>query len=297
MKKALVLGGQGFIGYNLVKKLLKENFEVKIFEKYINENKKLPNCEYIQGDFQNIDIYPEIFEEVDVVFHLISTTTPNKDISKIQFDIETNLVPTVKLLTLACEKNVKKVIFTSSGGTIYGEHDETKIEENAPKFPICAYGINKLAIEKYFYMFHKLFGLNYSILRLSNPYGENHFSKSQGAINVFIDKIKNNQEIEIWGDGTIARDYIHIDDVVNALYLSIENNDDEKIFNISSGEATSLNEILNLLKEVSKKDFKVVYKPSRSFDVKVNCLDNSLAKKVLLWEPKISLKDGIKRFF
>ena len=297
MKNVLILGGQGFIGCNLTEKLLKENFKIKIFEKYINENKKIEGCEYIQGDFQDIEKYPEIFEDVDIVYHLISTTIPNKDFAKIQFDIETNLIPTVKLLGLALEKGVKKVIFTSSGGTIYGEQNEPSFKENSPKFPICAYGINKLAIENYFYMFYKLYGLDYTVLRLSNPFGKKHFSKSQGVINVFIDKILNNEDIEIWGDGTVARDYIYIDDVVEALYKAIYNNSEEKIFNISSGKATSLNEILNILKKISNKEFKVNYKPSRAFDVKINCLDNSLAKKHLNWEPKISLEDGIKKFF
>lgn len=297
MKNVLILGGQGFIGYNLTKKLISENLKISIFEKYINEERKLQGCKYVSGDFVNIQNYPEIFEDVDVVYHLISTTMPNKDISKIQFDIETNLIPSVKLMDIAREKGVKKVIFVSSGGTIYGEQETSPTKEDAKKFPICAYGINKLAIEKYFYMFHKLFGLDYTILRLSNPYGLGHTSKSQGVINVFADKIKNNEDIEIWGTGEVSRDYIHIDDVISALYLSIKADANEKILNISSGKAVSLNEIVNILKEVSGREFNVIYKNARDFDVKTNCLDNSLAKEVLGWKPEISLKEGISRLF
>lgn len=296
MAKVLILGGQGFMGQNLTLRLVKENFEVAVFEKYITQERIIPNVKYFSGDFCNIQNYEEIFEDIDIVYHLISTTKPNSAIEKIEFDITSNLVSTIKMLNICVDKGVKKVIFPSSGGTIYGETEGKLITEDMPTNPICAYGINKLAIEKYLYMYKKIFGLDYTILRISNPYGQMHACKTQGAINVFIDRIKNNKTIEIWGDGSVKRDYIFIDDLIEAFYLAI-NDTEKKIFNVGSGEAVSLYEILEILKEVSQKDIKVKYTKARNIDVPVNCLDYSLINKHLNWSPKISLNEGIKTLY
>lgn len=295
-KNILILGGQGFIGQNLCLKLLENGYIPIVFEKYINEEKKLQGCKYIAGDFHNIENYDEIFEDISTVYHLISTTTPNSDRYKIEFDITSNLISTTKMLNVCVEKKVQKVIFASSGGTVYGIPQTLPIKETHTTNPICAYGINKLAIEKYLQMYHKLYNLDYTILRISNPYGDYHSKMSQGAINVFVDKIKNNQPIEIWGDGSVVRDYIHIDDVVEA-FLQALNPMDKKIFNIASGVPTSLNQIIEILSNISQKKPEVNYTNTRAIDIPECYLDNSLAQKILKWAPTITLEEGIARLF
>ena len=288
----LITGGCGFIGQNLTKKLLEQNNNnITIFD-----NKELEldneNVKFIIGNFENIDSYASIFDNIDIVYHLISTTIPNNNREKIEYDIKTNLIPTIKLLNICVDKKIKKIIFTSSGGSIYGDIDKKHTEKDLPQ-PYCAYSINKLAIERYLESFFRFENLDYTILRISNPYGKNHINKRQGIINVLIEKLKQNETIEIYGDGTIERDYIYIDDVVNALILSIEPTE-SKIFNISTGNSYTINKIINIIQKLSGLETDIKYLPNRNFDVQKNCLDNSLAKKELKWFPKYTLEEGIK---
>lgn len=291
----LILGGQGFIGYNLTLRLLKEKkYNLTIFERTIRQDRFNSSCKYVTGEFSNIDSYAHIFKNVDVVFHLISTTIPKSSNDNIEFDIESNVIATTKLLKLCVENRVKKVVFASSAGTIYGLPEAIPITEGHPQNPICSYGISKLAIEKYLFMFHKLYGLDYQILRVSNPYGQyqNPYSQ-QGAIGVFLGKVLRNEPIEIWGDGSVSRDYIFIDDLVEAMQLTINNDISEKILNIGSGKGTSLNQILEIIKEVVGKKINVLYKEGRGIDVPYNILDITRAGKCLNWYPKVELYDGI----
>ncbi len=290
----LVLGGLGFIGINLIKSLVQEH-NVTVFDNKILQG--YSNIKCYTGDFRKIKDYSSLFENIDVVYHLISTTIPNSDKNKINFDIETNLIPTVEMLNICVDKKVKKVIFTSSGGTIYGNSPKLNYEDDLVK-PFCAYSINKYAIERYLDLFYRFYGVDYTVLRISNPYGKNHINKTQGIVNVLIDNIRQSKTIEIYGDGTIERDYIYIDDVVDALVMSL-NNTQSKIFNISTGKGYSINQVVDILKKISKVygyNFpEIKYCPARVFDIQKNCLDNSLAKKELGWRPKYNLEDGIKK--
>ncbi len=288
----LITGGCGFIGQNLIKKLLEQNHNIVVFD-----NKSLDiknkNINFIVGNFENIDDYSYIFNNIDIVYHLISTTTPNNDRHKIEYDIRTNLIPTIKLLNICVDKKVKKIIFASSGGSIYGDSSNKHTEKDFPQ-PYYAYSINKLAIEHYMESFYKFENLDYTILRISNPYGKNHINKKQGFINVLIDKLKNDETVEIYGDGNIERDYIYIDDVIDALVLSIKHTK-TKIFNISTGTSYTMNNIVDIVQKITNLRPKVKYLPKRNFDIQKNCLNNTLAKKELNWIPKYSLEEGIKK--
>ncbi|MDD3237532.1 MAG: NAD-dependent epimerase/dehydratase family protein [Candidatus Gastranaerophilales bacterium] len=294
-KNILILGGQGFIGYNLTLRCLKDGDKVTVFERKINPERKIDGVNYVEGDFCNIQDYANIFENIDIVYHLISTSKPNNDRDKIEFDISSNVIGTIRMLNVCLDKKVKKVVYISSGGTVYGESRDLPSTEESQTNPICAYGIDKLAIEKYLFMYRKIYGLDYAIIRLSNPYGPNHTGAIHGVINVFLDKISKGEDLEVWGDGEIARDYIYIDDVIEALIKITDN--ELKMCNISSGKVASINEIIDILKEVSGKKFKVDYKDSRNIDILINYLDNTLARNGLNWSPKVGLKEGIKRTY
>ena len=166
------------------------------------------------GDFQNEKDYEIIFKEneIDVIIHLISTTVPSTSNENIIYDIHSNLVNTIKLLNMMRQYQIKNIVFPSSGGTIYGISKKMH-KETDPAKPICSYGVIKMTIEKYLYLYKYLYGINYLILRLSNPYGKYHKSSLQGLINVVLENILKGETIEIWGDGSVVRDYIHIEDI------------------------------------------------------------------------------------
>ena len=290
--KILVLGGNGFIGNNLLKKLSTTEYEIFSFDREIPEN-RYENITYFNGNFENIKNYSNIFNNIDIVYHLISTTIPNSNIENVEYDIKTNLIPTINLLNICIEKKVKKIIYSSSGGAIYGNSNQNHSEKDCT-LPTYPYGINKLAIEHYMEFYYKFYDLDYTSLRISNPYGSHHKNKKQGIINVMLDKIACNETIEIFGDGEIIRDYIYIDDVIDAFVKCINYNDNEKCFNICSSKSYSINELIKEISTVTKCNPKITYLPSRKFDIPVSKLDNTLAKKFLKWEPKFSIKDGIE---
>lgn len=295
--KILILGGNGFIGSNLVDKLLLEGHYLRVFDQNKEHYRKpLPEVDYCYGDFGNRDLLSQALNNIDVVVHLISTTLPKTSNENPIFDIESNVIETLFLLEKCVEYNVKKVIFTSSGGAVYGLADSTPVPEHHKTNPICSYGISKLTIEKYLFLFNKLYNLDYVILRPSNPFGirQNPFG-TQGAIPIFLGKIIKNEPIEIWGNGDIIRDYLYVEDLVGAIHSSIINETNSKIFNIGSGQGHSINNILNILKKVVDRDFSITYADSRPYDIPEIYLDITKAKKELNWNPINTLEDGINK--
>jgi UDP-glucose 4-epimerase len=299
MKNCIIFGGGGFIGSHIADELLKNGFEVIVFDKMNFDKVNIKHIEdkikIIEGDFNNeIDIYKSL-DNVDYVFHLVSSTLPASSNLNPLYDAETNLVSSLKLFTECLKRNIKKVIFISSGGTVYGIPEQIPVKESYPGKPICSYGIIKKTVEDYLYMYYKINGLDYTVFRLSNPYGErqNPFV-AQGAIAVFLKKVLLNEQIEIWGDGNITRDYIYIKDAVKAVVKSLEVNSEYKILNLSSSIGYTLNEILNIIKSVSSVSPNVKYTVNRNIDVPVNILDNELIKKEFGWKPETSIENGIK---
>lgn len=294
--KIFVLGGQGFVGLSLVKKLIDEGNEVIIYGRQKKNASSILKCKYINDEFENIANYTEVFNDIDVVYHLISTMKPKESNENIEYDIKSNVVTTVKLLDILVEKQVKKIIFPSSGGTVYGEAQFFPINETHETNPISSYGITKLMIEKYLNLYNHLHGLDYNVLRISNPYGpyQNIYS-NQGIIGVFMKNILESSHIEVWGDGETVRDYIYIDDLVNALYLAGKTTTKQKVLNIGSCNGVSINNLIEIIRNSINKDFSVSYKSHRVFDVNKNILDNSRAKEELGWNCYSSLEEGIKK--
>ena len=290
--KILVLGGNGFIGSHLVNRLLKDNHDVSIFDSHLPD-KKLPNVKYLIGNFEKIDEYQDILRGIEVVYHLISTTIPDAQRENILFDIQTNLISTIKLLNFCVDAKIKKIIFCSSGGAIYGNNGK-KHSEDDKLVPVYAYGINKLSIELYMNFFYQFYNLDYTILRIANPYGKNHKNKKQGLLNVMIEKLKSKEKMPIYGDGNVIRDYVYIDDVIEALILAIPANK-SKVYNIGTGIGHSINELISLLNSVSGDILDIEWLPKRNVDIEKNVLDVSKAHKELNWQPKTNLKDGIQK--
>jgi UDP-glucose 4-epimerase len=298
--KTLVIGGNGFIGCNLVDALLAAGHEVCVFDRYPGRyHEPLPDVTYVTGDFANHGEVEAAVKGVNCVFHLAYTTLPQTSNDDPMYDVRSNVVDTLQLLQACKDYNVGKVVFVSSGGTVYGIPQRTPIGEDHPTEPICSYGISKLAIEKYLNLYQRLWGLDYVVARISNPYGEhqNPYSK-QGAIGVFLGNVVQGQPITIWGDGEVVRDYVYIRDAVQALVLAGEyeaSPQQARIFNVGSGQGHSLNEIISEIKRVCDMKVDVKYTPSRPVDVPVNILDISRAARDLEWQPQVSLNEGLER--
>ncbi len=300
LKKILIFGGFGFIGTNLTEELLKRgNYEIIIFD---TKNIIIQNLEILKhvkvyyGDFHNEKDYEIIFKEneIDVVIHLISTTIPSVSNENIIYDIDSNLVNTIKLLNIMKKYQIKNIVYPSSGGTIYGILTKEHRESDSTS-PICSYGIVKLAIERYLYLYNYLYGINYLILRLSNPYGEYHKNPHQGLINVILGKILNGKIIEIWGDGSVQRDFIYIKDIVRIIIDLIEKNIQNQIINIGSGRGYSINEILTIIREKIG-DFSLKFVEERAIDVPYLVLNNDKLKTFLNIN-LIGIEEGVKRTY
>lgn len=298
--KCLVLGGGGFIGSYIADRLIVEGNFVRIFERprvipyrsFMKEEK----VEWLQGDFLNQTDVAAAVQGCEIVFHFISTTLPKSSNENSVYDVESNLVPTLQLLESAVRCGVRKVIFISSGGTIYGIPIKLPIPETHASDPLVSYGVVKLAIEKYLHIYYTMHGLEYSILRVANPFGERQrVNTSQGAVAVFLSKAIANDTIDVWGDGRVKRDFIYIHDVVDAFIKSIGHSGEPHVFNIGSGIERSINELLSEIEDLLGRPVRRRYLPSRKFDVPVSVLDICRAKDVLGWKPRYSFREGLKR--
>lgn len=296
----VVLGGAGFLGSHLVDALVERGHGVRVFDIPNIEKDNLAECidriELRQGDFQNVKDVSEALDGMDVVVNFVYSTLPDSSNKNPVYDVESNLIGNIVLLEKALEKGVRKVVFVSSGGAIYGVPEIIPVPEDHKTEPLCSYGITKLAVEKYLYLFKNLHDLNYAVLRLGNPYGERQRVKGvQGAVAVFLGKIWNNSPIEIWGDGSVARDFIYIEDTVKAFLKVVEKETPSNVYNIGSGKSCSINELLYLMSRVTGRKPKIEYKPSRKFDIPEIALDIRKARRELDWSPETSLEDGIAR--
>ena len=293
----VVLGGNGFIGSYIVDAILAEGHQVTVLdigpERY---REPLENVNYIFGSIEDSQLLEDIFKGKDILIHSVSTTVPFTSNKDIEYDIQSNLINAVNIFKIAATQNIKRIVYLSSGGAVYGEPITIPIPENHPTNPISSYGITKLAIEKYLHYFSLNSNIEYNIIRPSNPYGprQNPFS-NQGVISVFLGKIIKNETIEVWGDGSIAKDYIFIEDIAEAIYKASISDKTSEVINIGSGELTSINEIIETIKEVTHKEVNVVYKTTNSFDVQHVCLDITNANRVLDFKPKVNLMEGVKR--
>lgn len=298
-ERCIIYGGGGFIGSHLCEKLLEFGYDVTVFDK-LNFSKKnishlLDRVKVIEGDFNNeIDLINSL-KGIDYVYHLVSTTLPANSNDNPEYDAETNLISSLKLFKESINLKIKKIIFLSSGGTVYGIPDEIPVRENYYSNPVCSYGIIKRTIEEYLYLYKFLYGQKYFVFRLSNPYGERQNpNAAQGAIAVFLNKVINGEKIEIWGDGEVIRDYIYIKDAVELLAKSLVTDSEESVFNLSTGQGYSLNQVIKIIQNITEKKVLLEYQKSRKLDVPVNILDNANAMKIFEWKPKTKLEEGMK---
>lgn len=300
--RTVIFGAAGFIGTNLAIRLSKEQTcEIVVIDKcedYFSTLKtlSLSNVTYKVAEFGMNTNFDDLLECGDTVFHLVSTTVPTTSNQHIQEELLANVVVSSKLFDACVRKRVKKVVFISSGGTVYGKEVNCPLGENTPTNPISSYGIQKVTIEKLLYLYNYMYGLDYRVIRLANPYGPYQRPNGiLGAVTTFTYKALCKEPITVFGDGTVVRDYIYIDDAINGIMTITKNDSKYRTFNLGCGKGTSINELLDTIKDTLGVEISIQYKESRKVDVPINYLDISRYEKTYGHLNPVALCDGIKR--
>jgi UDP-glucose 4-epimerase len=295
--RILVLGGSGFLGSHIVDKFLAEKHDVCVYDLYPERFRRSPKgIRFHTGDFGNVGALDELISTgFDAVIHCVSTTTPKSSNESPEFDIQSNVIGTLYLLDICVKHKVGKLVFLSSGGTVYGDIGELElVDESHAVKPMCSYGVSKLTIEHYLDVYKHLRGLDYVALRLSNPFGERQSPlRALGALTVFLHRTLKGQSVEVWGDGAVTRDYIYVGDVANAVYLATVH-PISGIYNVGTGTGLSLRDILSRIEDVVGVAPAVSWLPSRAFDVPRIVLDATRLRTDTDWECLTSLQDGIE---
>lgn len=290
----LILGGNGFIGYNLVKRLARRE-KIRVFDKTWKHGKDNSNIEVLTGDFCDTD-FEALLEEVDTVFHLISSSVPFDGTDGVIQDIEDNLLPTIRFMDVAKRKEVKKLFFISSGGTVYGECSRPAREYDRLS-PECIYAAQKAWIETCVHLYEKYDGIMGYVLRVGNPYGlEINREKGQGIIPIFIEKIINDDFIEVWGTGENRRDYIYVDEVIDAIEAVYSYQGKHRVFNIGTGSSHSTLEIIKWIESALGREAKIIYKEARECDLLEACMDVTLIQNECGWRSKLTVEQGIRSY-
>jgi UDP-glucose 4-epimerase len=296
----LVLGGCGFLGSVITRRLVSKGGRVRVFDKEGVDTWRLhgvlSQIELQFGDFMNVGDLARALAGVDTVLHFIGTTIPQSSMNDIHFDIESNVLPTVRLLELMSVRKSQRLVYSSSGGTVYGVAQQQRpLVESDPTEPIAAYGISKLMIEKIIQLFAYNYGVPAVVLRIANPFGESqHPQRPQGAVGVFLHKALHGEAIHIWGDGSVVRDYIYEADVASAVEAVLAKPEVTGIFNVGTGIGSTLNQVLELIRAATGGPCQVSYDPSRSFDVPYNVLAIDKLREATGWQPEYSLSAGVQ---
>jgi UDP-glucose 4-epimerase len=295
--RCVVLGGTGFIGSHVVEGLVAAGHEVRSFglDPVPSWALTIP-ADFVTGSWSDLEKLRTVVAGADVVVHLIWSTLPAPSNLDMAGDAMENVVGSIRLLELCRGEGVKKVVFGSSGGTVYGQVNALPISEDTPNVPLTSYGVGKLTVERYLDVFHNLFGLHTIAIRPSNPYGERqNLDRPQGAVGVFMKALVQGSPIEIWGDGRVVRDYFYVGDLADAYRRAVESPITRGVFNVGSGVGLSLLRLVDVLREVTGATPEVVLRPARAIDVPANVLDVRRAARELGWTPKVSLAEGLER--
>ncbi|MCS5420411.1 MULTISPECIES: NAD-dependent epimerase/dehydratase family protein [Psychrilyobacter] len=297
--QTLVIGGSGFIGVNLVNELLKSEKKIYIYDKVNDKKSKLSllNITLIEGDLKDIKKLENIIKEYQIerIIHLASSLIPSSNEQDLELEMENVVNPTIKLINSLERLKIKEFIYFSSGGTVYGDYKENGIYKEIDSLnPINYYGWTKVLLENYIKLSSKSNNFNYLIIRPSNPYGMSiNQLKHQGIIPIFIKKLVNNEKIEIWGDGSVIRDFITIEDLCRlSSNLILNKTIKNEVFNIGSGRGVSIKKIIEMIEEITNKKFEIIYKDSRLEDSKKMILDIQKIQKIQKID-LITLKEGI----
>lgn len=297
MSKSLVTGGAGFIGSHIVDLLIASGQEVVVVDNLSagNEHNVNSKAKLYRMDIQDPKL-AVVFEKEkpDFVFHLAAQINVRKSVEDPMSDAQINILGSLNVLEVSAKAGVKKLIFASTGGAIYGDADQIPTSEGYYERPLSPYGINKLSIEKSLFFYREVKGLDYTILRLSNVYGPRQSSKGEaGVVAIFMDEILNGGQPIISGDGKQTRDYVFVKDVARAFVMAQKTTKSDK-FNISTGIETDVNQVFDKVVEKMDASIPRKYSDAGQGEQRRSCLDSSLAQKELGWFPEYDLEQGME---
>ena len=300
--KILLLGGAGFIGTNLAIQLAKDpSNEITVADRdplffQQIDKLKLPNVRTAVSDLSPDADYDFLLAGQEIVYHLISTSMPTNSNRHIPEELKANVLLSANLFEACVRQKTKKVIFISSGGTVYGKESACPLGEETPTNPISSYGVQKITIEKLLYLYNYMYDLDYRIIRLANPYGPYQRPNGVlGAVTTFTWKAIRGEQIEVYGDGSVIRDFIYIDDAIRGILKIADGNASEHVFNLGSGQGTSIRQVLETVEEALGVRLNVKYTEARPVDVPVNYLDISRYESAFGPLHPIQLAEGIRK--
>ncbi len=293
----IILGAAGFIGTNLAIKLAEDKSNVVTLvdarDSFFDPHRRLNlNAIYNLFEFSEKSDFDRLLEGQEIVYHLFSSSNPTKSNINIPFELRDNVLTTSLFLEACVRQGIKKVIFLSSGGTVYGCEVACPISEDSLTRPITSYGVQKITIENLLYLYNYTHGLDYRIVRLSNPYGPYQRPNGQlGVVTTFIYKALKHETIHVYGDGSVVRDFIYIDDAISGIINIV--NGTTKLFNLGSGSGTSIKQILRQIEQSLNIELNTVFEKARSVDVPINYLDISRYAGIFGCPVTVSLSEGI----
>lgn len=294
MARFALFGGTGFIGTNVCRSLVLLGHSVVT---YGTSDAQGASAGVTHRAFDIADLHDLSHElsDVDIAVHLVSTMLPSPSNADPIRDVEENLVGSLRLIDAVRHSAVRRLIFISSGGTVYGAQESMPVREAAPAQPLCSYGIVKRSIEQYLALYRHLYGLDYFALRVGNPYGPFQVPGGQGLVANVIARALRSEPVVIWGDGSVVRDYIYIDDVVSAVVGAAfhEGRAGERVLNIGSGVGRSVLDVVSSIEDLMGAPIERQFKDSRPSDVPANVLDISLAREILDWRPTTQWQSGL----
>lgn len=299
MNRILITGGCGFIGLNLIAYLMKKPVsDIVVLDNLSigrKENLHEFDVEFHEGDIRDTTLVEKLISSVDSVIHLAADTRVIESIENPDYNFDVNVVGTYNLLRAARNKGIERFVFASTGGAILGDIDPPVHEGIVPR-PISPYGASKLFAEGYCSAFAGSYDMRTVALRFSNVYGPRSYHKGS-VVAAFYKRIINGLPLIVYGDGTQTRDYVYVDDICEAIYLSLSGEHGGKVYQLGSGKETSINELITEIKEVVGKDYNVDvrYESFRKGEIRKNYADISNAKRTLGFDSKVKLKDGLRR--
>jgi UDP-glucose 4-epimerase len=292
--RCLVLGGGGFLGKSLTRALCAAGAKPAVFSRGEAASCDGSEATWIRGDFRDPAAVGQALSGCEVVFHLVSGTTPGVLRQDLVAEVLINILPTIQLLGACAQAGVRKVVYVSSGGAVYGIPKRLPIPESAETLPITAYGAGKLMIEQALALHAREHQLQYQVLRVSNPYGPGQSPfRQQGVVSALMYRAIHGLPLEIWGDGDVVRDFIHVDDVTAALLDAVRYNGPHRVMNVGSGQGMSINQVACDVEARLGRTLPRVMSPGRRSDVPVNVLDISLITGETSWRPEVSWMAGL----
>lgn len=292
--RCLVLGAGGFLGQSLAGLLQRRGASVCGYGR--SAFVAMPSgLAWTAAAFEDHAALAAALAGQDVVFHLLSSSLPHASNRNPAADVASHVIPTLHLLDLCRAAGVRRVVFASSGGTVYGIPAQVPTPEGAPTAPLSAYGVNKLMIEHYLELYRHLHGLEYQVLRLANPYGPGQSPfRQQGVVAAMLHRALSGSAVEMWGSGGVTRDFIHVDDVAAAFAAVAVYDGPHRVMNVGSGRGRSLDQLVtDVAAAVGRPGLEVVRKPGRPADVPVSILDSGLMQRETGWQAGISWTEGL----